>query len=174
MAEEEPALASRLSRSRPLPGRHSHRQPGRHHAARARRAARRGPHRLRRHAPDAKAAQPFEIAKPTVSCHEHNEHTRATELIQEHKAGKAHRARLRCRNAGRERPRRLAGSRSHRRRRAGVSDSRRQCRRSARLIASGLPAEEFQFLGFLPEKAGARRTRLEKLRRRAARVCRAR
>jgi 16S rRNA (cytidine1402-2'-O)-methyltransferase len=31
------------------------------------------------------------------------------------------------------------------------------------LIASGLPAEEFQFLGFLPEKAGARRTRLEKL-----------
>ncbi len=36
-------------------------------------------------------------------------------------------------------------------------------RPSARLIASGLPAEEFQFLGFLPEKAGARRTRLEKL-----------
>ena len=31
------------------------------------------------------------------------------------------------------------------------------------LIASGLPAEEFQFLGFLPEKAGARRTRLERL-----------
>ena len=31
------------------------------------------------------------------------------------------------------------------------------------LIASGLPAGEFQFLGFLPEKAGARRTRLEKL-----------
>ncbi len=31
------------------------------------------------------------------------------------------------------------------------------------LIASGLPAEEFEFLGFLPEKAGARRTRLEKL-----------
>jgi 16S rRNA (cytidine1402-2'-O)-methyltransferase len=31
------------------------------------------------------------------------------------------------------------------------------------LIASGLPADEFQFLGFLPEKAGARRTRLEDL-----------
>jgi 16S rRNA (cytidine1402-2'-O)-methyltransferase len=29
------------------------------------------------------------------------------------------------------------------------------------LIASGLPADEFEFLGFLPEKAGARRTRLE-------------
>jgi 16S rRNA (cytidine1402-2'-O)-methyltransferase len=31
------------------------------------------------------------------------------------------------------------------------------------LIASGLPAEEFEFLGFLPEKSGARRTRLENL-----------
>ena len=31
------------------------------------------------------------------------------------------------------------------------------------LIASGLPADEFEFLGFLPEKAGARRTRLEDL-----------
>jgi 16S rRNA (cytidine1402-2'-O)-methyltransferase len=29
------------------------------------------------------------------------------------------------------------------------------------LIASGLPTAEFHFLGFLPEKAGARRTRLE-------------
>ena len=31
------------------------------------------------------------------------------------------------------------------------------------LVASGLPADEFKFLGFLPEKAGARRTRLEEL-----------
>ncbi len=31
------------------------------------------------------------------------------------------------------------------------------------LIASGLPATEFTFLGFLPEKAGPRRTRLEDL-----------
>ena len=31
------------------------------------------------------------------------------------------------------------------------------------LIASGLSTEQFQFLGFLPEKAGARRTRLEEL-----------
>jgi 16S rRNA (cytidine1402-2'-O)-methyltransferase len=31
------------------------------------------------------------------------------------------------------------------------------------LIASGLPTEEFHFIGFLPEKAGARRTRLEEL-----------
>ena len=31
------------------------------------------------------------------------------------------------------------------------------------LVASGLAAESFTFLGFLPEKAGARRTRLEEL-----------
>jgi 16S rRNA (cytidine1402-2'-O)-methyltransferase len=31
------------------------------------------------------------------------------------------------------------------------------------LVASGLPTGEFLFLGFLPEKAGARRTRLESL-----------
>jgi 16S rRNA (cytidine1402-2'-O)-methyltransferase len=31
------------------------------------------------------------------------------------------------------------------------------------LIASGLPTGEFHFLGFLPEKAGARRTRIEAL-----------
>jgi 16S rRNA (cytidine1402-2'-O)-methyltransferase len=31
------------------------------------------------------------------------------------------------------------------------------------LVASGLPTDEFQFIGFLPEKAGARRSRLEAL-----------
>jgi 16S rRNA (cytidine1402-2'-O)-methyltransferase len=31
------------------------------------------------------------------------------------------------------------------------------------LVASGLPAGEFQFLGFLPEKGGQRRTRLEQI-----------
>ena len=33
----------------------------------------------------------------------------------------------------------------------------------AALTASGLPTDEFHFIGFLPEKAGARRTRLEEL-----------
>jgi 16S rRNA (cytidine1402-2'-O)-methyltransferase len=31
------------------------------------------------------------------------------------------------------------------------------------LVASGLPTAEFHFIGFLPEKAGARRSRLEEL-----------
>ncbi len=104
----------------------------------------------------------FQIAKPTVSCHEHNEHARATELIQNIKAGKAIAL---VSDAGTP----------------GVSDPGAWLVREAiaagvpvfpipganaaisALIASGLPAEEFQFLGFLPEKAGARRTRLEKL-----------
>ena len=104
----------------------------------------------------------FEIAKPTISCHEHNEHTRATELIQNIKAGKAVAL---VSDAGTP----------------GVSDPGSWLVREAiaagvpvfpipganaaisALIASGLPTDEFQFLGFLPEKAGARRTRLEDL-----------
>jgi 16S rRNA (cytidine1402-2'-O)-methyltransferase len=106
----------------------------------------------------------FEIAKPTVSCHEHNERTRATELIQNIKAGKAIAL---VSDAGTP----------------GVSDPGSWLVREAiaasvpvfpipganaaisALIASGLPADEFEFLGFLPEKAGARRTRLENLAR---------
>ena len=104
----------------------------------------------------------FQIEKKTVSCHEHNERTRATELIQNIKAGKAIAL---VSDAGTP----------------GVSDPGSWLVREAiaagvpvfpipganaavsALIASGLPAEEFEFLGFLPEKSGARRTRLENL-----------
>ncbi len=104
----------------------------------------------------------FEIAKPTVSCHEHNERSRARELIQNIKAGTAVAL---VSDAGTP----------------GVSDPGSWLVREAiaagvpvfpipganaaisALVASGLPADEFQFLGFLPEKAGARRTRLESL-----------
>jgi len=104
----------------------------------------------------------FQIEKKTVSCHEHNERSRATELIQDIKAGKAIAL---VSDAGTP----------------GVSDPGSWLVREAiaagvpvfpipganaaisALIASGLPADEFQFLGFLPEKAGARRTRLEDL-----------
>jgi 16S rRNA (cytidine1402-2'-O)-methyltransferase len=104
----------------------------------------------------------FQIEKKTVSCHEHNEHTRATELIQDIKAG---------------RPVALVSDAGT----PGVSDPGSWLVREAiaagvpvfpipganaaisALIASGLPAEQFEFLGFLPEKAGARRSRLEDL-----------
>jgi 16S rRNA (cytidine1402-2'-O)-methyltransferase len=104
----------------------------------------------------------FQIAKPTVSCHEHNERSRAAELIAAIKGGS---------------PIALVSDAGT----PGVSDPGSWLVREAiaagvpvfpipganaaisALIASGLPADEFEFLGFLPEKAGARRTRLESL-----------
>jgi 16S rRNA (cytidine1402-2'-O)-methyltransferase len=104
----------------------------------------------------------FQIEQPTVSCHEHNEHTRAAELIRDIQAGKAVAL---VSDAGTP----------------GVSDPGAWLVRAAigagvpvipipganaaisALVASGLAADEFHFFGFLPEKAGARRTLLETL-----------
>jgi 16S rRNA (cytidine1402-2'-O)-methyltransferase len=104
----------------------------------------------------------FEIKTPTVSCHQHNEHQRASELIAELQAG------------GRIAVVTDAGM-------PGISDPGSWLTAAAinagvtvipipganaalnALVASGLPTDEFHFIGFLPEKAGARRTRLEAL-----------
>ena len=104
----------------------------------------------------------FEIKTPTVSCHQHNEHQRAAELIEALKAG------------GRIAVVSDAGM-------PGISDPGGWLTAEAiasglpvipipganaalcALVASGLPSGEFHFIGFLPEKAGARRTRLDAL-----------
>ncbi len=104
----------------------------------------------------------YGIVTPTVSYHEHNERERATKLIEELKAG----ARIAVVSD--------AGT-------PAISDPGSVLVREAiaagapvipipgpnaaisALIASGLPTDEFRFIGFLPEKAGARRTRLEHL-----------
>jgi len=104
----------------------------------------------------------FEIATPTVSCHQHNERSRTEEFIDALKAG------------GRIALVSDAGM-------PGISDPGAWLAAEAiaagipvipipganaalsALIASGLPTAEFHFIGFLPEKAGARRTRLEEL-----------
>jgi 16S rRNA (cytidine1402-2'-O)-methyltransferase len=104
----------------------------------------------------------FEISTPTISCHEHNEHERTAGLIEALKAG------------GRIAIVSDAGM-------PGISDPGGWLTAEAiaegipvipipganaalsALVASGLPAGEFHFIGFLPEKAGARRTRLEVL-----------
>jgi 16S rRNA (cytidine1402-2'-O)-methyltransferase len=104
----------------------------------------------------------FEIVKPTVSCHEHNERTRATELIQNIKAGKAIALVSDAGTPGVSDP----GSwLVHEAIAAGVPVFPIPGANAAisALIASGLPADEFEFLGFLPEKTGARRTKLENL-----------
>jgi len=104
----------------------------------------------------------YEITTPTVSCHQHNEHQRAVELIEALKAG------------GRIALVSDAGM-------PGISDPGSWLTTEAiqaginvipipganaalsALVASGLSTDEFHFIGFLPEKAGARRTRLEAL-----------
>jgi 16S rRNA (cytidine1402-2'-O)-methyltransferase len=109
----------------------------------------------------------YQIATPTVSCHEHNERQRATELLDALKAG------------GRIALVSDAGM-------PGISDPGSWLVSEAAaagvpvipipganaalsaLVASGLPSGEFLFLGFLPEKAGARRSRLEDLAAEAA------
>jgi len=104
----------------------------------------------------------FQIATPTVSCHEHNELSRAAQLVEEIKGGS---------------PVALVSDAGT----PGISDPGSLLVREAvaagvtvfpipgpnaalsALVASGLPATEFCFIGFLPERAGARRTRIEKL-----------
>lgn len=104
----------------------------------------------------------FEISTPTVSCHEHNERQRAQELVEALRSG----ARIALvSDAGLP----------------GISDPGNWLVAEAiaagvpvipipganaalsALVASGLGTAEFHYLGFLPEKAGARRTRLEAL-----------
>ena len=104
----------------------------------------------------------FEIATPTISCHEHNERERAAELVVALQSG----ARIALVSD--------AGT-------PAISDPGGWLVRAAidagipvipipganaalnALIASGFAATEFHFLGFLPEKAGARRSLLEDL-----------
>ena len=111
----------------------------------------------------------FEIAKSTVSCHEHNERERAAEFVAAIRAG----AKIAVvSDAGMP----------------GISDPGTALVRAviaaglpvfpipganaalSALTASGMATSEFTFLGFLPEKAGARRTRLELLAARAREI----
>ncbi len=104
----------------------------------------------------------FQIATPTVSLHQHNERERSAELISALESGQRIAV---VSDAGMP----------------GISDPGGWFTQAAiaagipvypipganaavsALVASGLSTAEFQFLGFLPEKAGARRTRLENL-----------
>jgi 16S rRNA (cytidine1402-2'-O)-methyltransferase len=104
----------------------------------------------------------FEIATPTVSCHQHNEHQRAAEIIAALKAG----GRIAVvSDAGMPGISDPGGWLTAEAVAAGVAVIPIPGANAAlsALVASGLPTEEFHFIGFLPEKAGARRTRLEAL-----------
>jgi 16S rRNA (cytidine1402-2'-O)-methyltransferase len=104
----------------------------------------------------------FQIATPTVSCHEHNEHQRAVELLEALKAG----GRIAMvSDAGMPGISDPGGWLTNEAIAAGIAVVPIPGANAAlsALVASGLPTEEFHFIGFLPEKAGARRTRLENL-----------
>ena len=109
----------------------------------------------------------FGIETPTVSCHEHNEHERARQLVEELKNG----ARIAMvSDAGMPAVSDPGGWLAAEAIKAGIPVTPIPGANAAlsALGASGLPSTEFHFLGFLPEKAGARRTRLEALRRESA------
>ncbi|MGD0801097.1 MAG: 16S rRNA (cytidine(1402)-2'-O)-methyltransferase [Terracidiphilus sp.] len=104
----------------------------------------------------------FEITTPTISCHQHNEHTRATELIQNIKAGQRIAVVTDAGMPGISDP---GGWLTAEAIAAGVAVIPIPGANAAlsALVASGLPTSEFHFIGFLPEKAGARRSSLEAL-----------
>ncbi|MGC9158792.1 MAG: 16S rRNA (cytidine(1402)-2'-O)-methyltransferase [Terracidiphilus sp.] len=104
----------------------------------------------------------FEIATPTVSCHQHNEYGRAAELIEKLRAG----ARVALvTDAGMPGISDPGGWLAAEAIAAGIPVIPVPGANAAlsALVASGLPADEFHFLGFLPERAGERRSRLEAL-----------
>ena len=104
----------------------------------------------------------FRIATPTVSCHEHNERTRAAEIIQNIQAGKAIAL---VSDAGTPAVSDPGSDLTCAAIEAGIPVIPIPGASAAitALVASGFSTAEFHFLGFLPEKAGARRTRLEEL-----------
>jgi 16S rRNA (cytidine1402-2'-O)-methyltransferase len=111
----------------------------------------------------------FQIETPSVSCHEHNERQRASELIEALKAGR--RIAL-VSDAGMPGISDPGGWLVNEAIAAGILVIPIPGANAAlsALIASGLPTGEFHFIGFLPEKAGARRTRLEELAAASARA----
>jgi 16S rRNA (cytidine1402-2'-O)-methyltransferase len=104
----------------------------------------------------------FQIATPTISCHQHNERDRAAELLQALQSGGRIALVSDAGMPGISDPGAWLTTRAIA---AGVPVIPIPGANAAlsALVASGLPIGAFHFIGFLPEKAGARRTRLEEL-----------
>jgi len=102
------------------------------------------------------------ISTPTVSCHQHNERERTVELVEALQAGKSIALVSDAGMPGISDP---GGWLTQAAIAAGIAVYPIPGANAAisALIASGLSTAEFEFLGFLPEKAGARRSALEEL-----------
>jgi 16S rRNA (cytidine1402-2'-O)-methyltransferase len=104
----------------------------------------------------------FAITTPTVSCHQHNERQRAEEMLEALKSGGRIALVSDAGMPGISDPGNWLASEAIAAGVAVIPIPGANAALSA-LVASGLPSNEFHFVGFLPEKAGARRTRLEAL-----------
>ena len=93
----------------------------------------------------------FEIRKPMIACHEHNEQARAQEIVEILKRGESVALVSRCRHAANFRPRLSLGGGGARSWDHGGSAPGASAALAA-LAASGLPTNEFRFIGFLPPK----------------------
>jgi 16S rRNA (cytidine1402-2'-O)-methyltransferase len=104
----------------------------------------------------------FQIATPTESCHEHNERERTASLIAALREGARIAVVTDAGIPGISDPGTWLASAAIA---AGIAVFPIPGANAAlsALVASGLPTDEFHFLGFLPEKSGARRTRIETL-----------
>jgi 16S rRNA (cytidine1402-2'-O)-methyltransferase len=105
----------------------------------------------------------FEIRKPLISCFQHNEARRSAEIVD--RLGRNETVAL-VSDAGTpgisdpgERVVREVLAAGFR-----VESVPGPCAFVAAITASGLPSDEFHFVGFLPQKSGQRRRRLEALR----------
>lgn len=111
-----------------------------------------------------KLLERYEIRKPLVSYHEHNEAARAGELIETLRRGDSVAL---VSDAGTP----LVSDPGYRLVAAAIEAGfpavplPGASAALAALAASGLPTDEFRFAGFLPSKAGARRKKLEELAR---------
>ncbi|HZB89499.1 MAG TPA: 16S rRNA (cytidine(1402)-2'-O)-methyltransferase [Terracidiphilus sp.] len=104
----------------------------------------------------------FEISTPATSCHEHNERQRAVEFVEAIQNGKKIAVVSDAGMPGISDPGTVLAAAAIAAGLPVIPIPGANAALSA-LIASGLPTGEFAFLGFLPEKAGARRSRLEDL-----------
>jgi 16S rRNA (cytidine1402-2'-O)-methyltransferase len=104
----------------------------------------------------------FQIATPTESLHEHNEHERAPALLEALKNGQRIAVVTDAGMPGISDPGALLTAAAVA---AGVTVIPIPGANAAltAVVASGLPSGAFTYLGFLPEKAGQRRTRLEQI-----------
>ncbi|MGB0125595.1 MAG: 16S rRNA (cytidine(1402)-2'-O)-methyltransferase [Silvibacterium sp.] len=105
----------------------------------------------------------YGITTPTLSVHEHNEAARAVELVAQLREGKRIAVVSDAGVPGISDPGMVLAKATIE---AGIEVYPVPGANAAlsALVASGLETEQFLFMGFLPSKAGARRTRLEEIR----------